>query len=88
MKRGYKTYARKKIDFEDDLVIVYDDNDAMWVPNKTFAEISAAYHSGKTLVAEIETDDPALYEVRNELVSDPTVAFTKQYYNCIFAIET
>jgi len=45
------------------ITIVYDDNNAMWVPNKTFAEISAAYHSGKTLVAEIETDDPALYEV-------------------------
>lgn len=27
MKRGYKTYARKKIDFEDDLVIVYDENE-------------------------------------------------------------
>jgi peptidoglycan hydrolase-like amidase len=27
MKRGYKTYVRKKIDFEDDLVIVYDENE-------------------------------------------------------------
>ena len=27
MKRGYKTYIRKQIDFEDDLVIVYDENE-------------------------------------------------------------
>ncbi len=27
MKRGYKTYNRKRIDFDDDLVIVFDKND-------------------------------------------------------------
>lgn len=26
MKRGYKTYNRKRIDFDDDLVIVFDGN--------------------------------------------------------------
>ena len=28
MKRGYKTYNRKRIDFDDDLVIVFDKNDS------------------------------------------------------------
>lgn len=28
MKRGYKTYARKQIEFEDDLVIVFDENES------------------------------------------------------------
>lgn len=28
MKRGYKTYNRKPIDFEDDLVIVFDENES------------------------------------------------------------
>ena len=27
MKRGYKTYERKQIEYEDDLVIVYDENE-------------------------------------------------------------
>ena len=28
MKRGYKTYNRKRIEFEDDLVIVFDGNES------------------------------------------------------------
>lgn len=28
MKRGYKTYIRKQIEFEDDLVIVFDGNES------------------------------------------------------------
>ena len=28
MKRGYKTYNRKRIDFDDDLVIVFDGNES------------------------------------------------------------
>lgn len=53
------------------ITIAYDDNAGMWKPNKTFAEISTAYYAGKTLVTEISTDDPALYEVNGYYEEGP-----------------
>ena len=47
-------YATVDVAVPTDFIVTlsWDDNDEIWIPNKTFAELSAAYQAGKDIIAK------------------------------------